>query len=77
MNKRYDVNLVVLQFDLSVVVVFHIKPMFDSLLYAEFIVALMLPLLIAMHLFNDVLMSNPMTANLMSLVAVVMIVDLM
>jgi hypothetical protein len=37
-NKKCDVDLVVLQYDLSMHVVLHIKPMSDSLLYTKYVV---------------------------------------
>jgi hypothetical protein len=48
-----------------VLVVPQIEPMGDYLLYTKFVVALLVPLLIAMHSFGDLLMSAPMIGTLM------------
>jgi hypothetical protein len=48
-------------------VVLQIEPMSDSLLYIKKFVAFIMLLLIAMQLFNDVLLSAPVIINLMSL----------
>jgi hypothetical protein len=52
---------------MSMPVVFHIEPMFDSLLYVEFVVVLHVLLFTTVQLFNDVLLSIPMTRLMMSL----------
>jgi hypothetical protein len=51
--------------------------MFDSLLYAMFVIIHIMFMLTIMQLFDDVLLSTPMTTTLMSLVVVVVTVDLM
>jgi hypothetical protein len=48
-------------------VVFQIEPMSNFLLYIKFVVTYVMFLLIAMQLFNDVLLFAPMITNLMSL----------
>ncbi len=55
-------------------VVLQIEPMYDSLLYVEFVVVFLVFMLIIVQLFDDVLFA-PMTTTLMSLVAITMIVD--
>ncbi len=57
--------------------VLQIEPMSNSLLYVEFVVALLVFLLIAMQLFDDVLLSAIVTATLMSFVATIMAINLM
>ncbi len=84
MSQKCDADLTVLQFDLSVLqsdlfvpTTLQIEPMSDSLLYVKSIVAFLMLLLIVEQLFNDVLLSTPMTTTLMSPVVVIMTVDLM
>jgi hypothetical protein len=51
--------------------------MSDSLLYAKSIVALLVPLLTIVQLFDDVVLSDPMIATLMSFMFVVVTTYLM
>jgi len=46
-------------------------------MYAEFVVVVLVLLLIAMQLFDDVLLFVPMIATLLSFVATIVIIDLM
>jgi len=45
--------------------IFQIEPMANSLLYTKYVVTLLVLLLKVVLLFDDVLMSTPMTATLM------------
>jgi hypothetical protein len=66
MNKKCDDDLFVLHFDLYVHVVLQIEPLFNFLLYVEFVVVVLMILLIVVQLFDDVLLSIAMTTTLMS-----------
>jgi hypothetical protein len=46
-------------------------------MYAEFVVVVLVLLLIAMQLFDDVLLFVPMIATLLSFVATIVTIDLM
>jgi hypothetical protein len=46
-------------------------------MYAEFVVVVLVLLLIAMQLFDDVLLFAPMIATLLSFVATIVTIDLM
>jgi len=46
-------------------------------MYAEFVVVVLVLLLIAMQLFDDVLLFIPMIATLLSFVATIVTIDLM
>jgi hypothetical protein len=58
-------------------VALQIEPMSDSLLYVKFVVVFLMFLLIVVQLFNEVLLSTPMTTTLMSLVVAIVAIDLM
>jgi hypothetical protein len=58
-------------------VVFHIEPIFDYLLYVESIVTRLVLLLTIVQLFDDILLFVCVIITLMSLVAVVVITNLM
>jgi hypothetical protein len=51
--------------------------MYDSLLYTELVVALLVFLLMVVQLFDDVLLSALVIATLVSLVPTTMTIDLM
>jgi hypothetical protein len=67
-------NLSILQ---STLFVFQIQALFDSLLYTNFIVTLLMPLLIIVQLFIDGLLFILMIITLLSLVVLVVTIDLM
>jgi len=56
---------------------FVIETTYDFLLYTESIIALLMPLLTTIQLFDDVLLSLPIIITMISLVADVMIANLM
>jgi hypothetical protein len=60
-----------------VVIILHIEAMSNSLLYTNFVFALLVLLLTIVQLFDDVLLFAPMNAIPMSLVATIVIIDLM
>ncbi len=76
-NKNYDVDLAVLQFDMFMLVILQIKPMSNSLLYVEFVVVFLMFMLTNVQLSDDVLLYAPMTTTLMSLVAIAVITNMM
>jgi hypothetical protein len=76
-NLKCDVDFVVLQFDLFVLAILQIEPMSNFPLYAESVVVFLVLLLPTVQLFDDVLLSVPMTTTLMSLVIVVVIANMM
>ncbi len=59
------------------VIILHIEAMSNSLLYTNFVFALLVLLLTIVQLFDDVLLFAPMNAIPMSLVATIVIIDLM
>jgi len=59
-NQKSNVDLVILQSNMCVTIVFQIELMFDYLLYTKFVLVLSVPLLIAMELFDDMLLFTPM-----------------
>jgi hypothetical protein len=65
-GQNFDVNLVVLQFDLSMLyIILPIELRADSLLCSKSIVVLLLLLFVIMHLIIDLLLSGLMIATLM------------
>jgi hypothetical protein len=76
-SQKCDVDFVVLQFDMFMLDVLHIKPMSNSVLYAKFVVVFLVLMLTIVQLFDDVLLSIPMTTTLMSLVAIVVTTNMM
>jgi hypothetical protein len=77
MNHKFDVDLVVLQSNLSVLTILQIESMDGYMLYSKYVVTLIVTLLIIVHLFGDLLMSVRMIITLMWLVNVVMTINLM
>ncbi len=59
------------------VVILHIEATSNFLLYTEFVVAFLMPMLTIVQLFDDVLLFVSMIATLMSLVAAIVIGYLM
>ncbi len=76
-NKNCDVDLTVLQFDMFMFVILQIEPMSNSLLYAKSSVVFLVFMLTIVQLFDDVLLSIPMTTTLMSLVAIAVTTNMM
>ncbi len=58
-------------------VILQIEPMSNSLLYAKSIVVFLVFMLTIVQLFDDVLLSIPMTTTLMSLVAIAVTTNMM
>ncbi len=77
MSQESDINLAKLQSDIFVHVILQIEPMSNFLLYAKFIVALLVLLLTHVQLFNDVLLFIHVIVTLMSLMATTVTTDLM
>ncbi len=79
MIQKFD--LFVLQFVLfllpSTPPIFQIEALSDYLLYREFVITLLMPLLTTMQLFVDRLLSTFVTTTLLSLVVVVVTSDMM
>jgi hypothetical protein len=65
MNHKFDVDLVVLQSNLSVLTILQIESMDGYMLYSKYVVTLIVTLLIIVHLFGDLLMSVRMIITLM------------
>jgi len=76
-SHKCDVDLVVLQSDMFMLVVLHIQPMFNSLLYEKFVIIFLMLMLTIVQLFDDVLLSTPMTIILMSLVVISTTINMM
>jgi len=64
-------------FHFFVVVVFQIELMADFMLYSKFVIVFLVPLLITLHLFGDMLLSDPVTTTLTYFVIAVVTTNLM